>query len=72
MKVYSKYIGMPLTCPYNVYIALLEVKCEKLIQGNDVSVKSLKCKKFECKCNYTWDLHVIYGCIDIGKIPKGV
>ncbi len=46
INVYSKYTDMPLKHLHSI-VGALNVK-EKLIQGNDVSVQSLKCKKFEC------------------------
>jgi len=46
IKVYSRYTNMPLKHLHSM-VGALSVK-KKLIQGNDVSVKSLKCKKFEC------------------------
>ncbi len=47
---------MPLNHLHSI-VGALHVK-EKLIQGNDVNVKSLKCKKFECSSVI---IHGIYG-----------
>ncbi len=45
IMVCSKYTDMPLKHLHSIVGAF---QCEKHIQGNDVSVKSLKCKMFEC------------------------
>jgi hypothetical protein len=71
IKVYSKYIDMPLKHLHSI-VGALSVK-EKLIQGNDVSVKSMNCKKFECVSVIIHGIYMSYTDLDmqdIGKSPS--